>query len=175
MAYNYHSIKNQGILRDFVDKEVYCNATTEVEFILGVSVLETPAEAPYCTEDIENLYINKSDEIEEVKSEIYHYEQLIDEMEEEEDVASVDEYRLKIEELEDKIEELKAEDGSMAEVMEWWRVSPFLAKKLADWGEPVIMDYAIWGRTTTGQALYMDYEIAYICKELGILEEDEEQ
>lgn len=47
------------------------------------------------------------------------------------------------------------------EIFEWWLISPWLGKKLQIEGEPVIDNsYGIWwGRTTTGQALAMDYII----------------
>ncbi|HWY79776.1 MAG TPA: hypothetical protein VNW29_05470 [Candidatus Sulfotelmatobacter sp.] len=47
------------------------------------------------------------------------------------------------------------------EIFEWWLISPWLGKKLQLIGEPIINnDYGIWwGRTTTGQAITMDYVI----------------
>lgn len=53
------------------------------------------------------------------------------------------------------------------EVLEWWLVSDWLAVKLAEQGEVVINDYGCcwWGRTTSGQAVYMDWVIAQICGE----------
>ena len=45
------------------------------------------------------------------------------------------------------------------EIFEWWLVSPWLGKKLMVEGEPVLENkYGMWwGRTTTGQAISMDY------------------
>lgn len=50
------------------------------------------------------------------------------------------------------------------EIFEWWVVSPWLAKKLLVEGAPVIdNDYGHWwGRTTTGQAISLDYIIAKV-------------
>lgn len=47
------------------------------------------------------------------------------------------------------------------EIFEWWLVSPLFGKKLLIEGEPVIDNgYGIWwGRTTTGQAIALDYII----------------
>jgi hypothetical protein len=47
------------------------------------------------------------------------------------------------------------------EIFEWWLVSPWLGKKLLIEGEPILDNgYGIWwGRTTTGQAISMDYVI----------------
>lgn len=50
------------------------------------------------------------------------------------------------------------------EIFEWWLVSPWLGKKLLIEGEPVIdNNYGMWwGRTTTGQAISMDYIIGKV-------------
>lgn len=47
------------------------------------------------------------------------------------------------------------------EIFEWWLVSSWLGRKLLIEGEPIIDNgYGIWwGRTTTGQAISMDYVI----------------
>lgn len=51
------------------------------------------------------------------------------------------------------------------EVLEWWLVSDWLAARLLEHGEVVIVDYSCcwWGRTTSGQAIYLDSVIAEIC------------
>lgn len=45
-----------------------------------------------------------------------------------------------------------------AEVMEWWLVTDWLAERLKEQGEVIIDDYGCcwWGRTCSGQAIYMD-------------------
>ncbi len=50
------------------------------------------------------------------------------------------------------------------EIYEWWLVSPWFGKKLLIEGEPVIDNgYGMWwGRTTTGQAISMDYIISKV-------------
>ena len=44
------------------------------------------------------------------------------------------------------------------EVFEWWLVTESFANILADEGEVIVNKYNChwWGRTTTGQAIYMD-------------------
>ena len=52
-----------------------------------------------------------------------------------------------------------------AEVYEWWIVSDWLYRRLKEQGEVVCDDFhglTIWGRQTTGQAIYMDYVISQI-------------
>lgn len=50
------------------------------------------------------------------------------------------------------------------EVFEWWLVSPYLAGELKEQGEVVIdaLGCHWWGRTTSGQAVYMDGVIQQI-------------
>ena len=53
------------------------------------------------------------------------------------------------------------------EVFEWWLVTPYLAELLKENGEVIFADYDCywWGRTTTGQALYMDWVIQEIARQ----------
>ena len=58
-------------------------------------------------------------------------------------------------------EEIEGEDEpTMKEVFEWYVVSDWLADKLAGQGQVVIREHeylpTLWGRTTTGQAVYVD-------------------
>lgn len=65
------------------------------------------------------------------------------------------------------------------EIFEWWIVDTWVAKKLEDRGEPILNnDCGIWwGRTTTGQAIAMDYVIADIVADLWLeyWEEDDQK
>ena len=53
------------------------------------------------------------------------------------------------------------------EVFEWWLVTPYMAELLKENGEVIFSDYDCywWGRTTTGQALYMDWVIQEIARQ----------
>ena len=53
------------------------------------------------------------------------------------------------------------------EVFEWWLVTPYIAELLKGNGEVILADYDCywWGRTTAGQALYMDYVIQKIAEQ----------
>ena len=52
------------------------------------------------------------------------------------------------------------------EVMEWWLVTPFLAEQLKSENEVILedMDCYWWGRTCSGQAIYMDGVISRIAR-----------
>ncbi len=55
------------------------------------------------------------------------------------------------------------------EVCEYWLVREWLASKLEDKGETVEKDFMgliVWGRTTTGQAIWCDYVIQEIYSDL---------
>lgn len=58
------------------------------------------------------------------------------------------------------------------EIYEWWAVSSWFGKKLADRGEAVadVLDFTVWGRCTTGQAILLDYVVGTIGEEMEILE-----
>lgn len=59
------------------------------------------------------------------------------------------------------------ENGEYPEIYEYWAVSEWLADKLESKGEIVFkcLDFIVWGRRTTGQAIYMDEVIQKIAEE----------
>lgn len=67
-------------------------------------------------------------------------------------------------------EETETEEQAQ-DVFEWWEVSPHLYRALRERNEPVI-EYGqnhIWGRTCTGQAVFLDDVISCICADRGML------
>lgn len=60
-------------------------------------------------------------------------------------------------------------DDYRSEVFEHWVVSNWLADKLEAYGQVIDRDFmglVIWGRTTTGQMISMDYVIQQIAKDI---------
>ena len=57
------------------------------------------------------------------------------------------------------------------EVFEHWAVTNWFSEKLKEHGEIVgeLFDFTLWGRCTTGQAIYMDGIIREIANEMEIL------
>ena len=55
------------------------------------------------------------------------------------------------------------------DILEWWLVTHWLAELLIENGESVLSEYGNnwWGRTCSGQAIYMDSVIADICASLS--------
>ena len=76
------------------------------------------------------------------------------------------------------VEELMKHDESLldslqnfnasSEVLEWWLVTPYMAELLKEKGEVILSDYDCywWGRTTSGQALYMGGVIQEIAEQI---------
>ena len=53
------------------------------------------------------------------------------------------------------------------EILEWWLIDSWLAERLRQEGEVVIEEYGCywWGRSTSGQAIYLDSVIQKIVEE----------
>jgi len=58
------------------------------------------------------------------------------------------------------------ENGEYPEVYEYWAVSQWLANKLEEKGEVIfeMLDFIVWGRQCTGQAIIMDGVIEEIAE-----------
>ena len=170
---DYNSSKNQDIKRKFVEREVYCCVTSMTEYILSKGYEDR--ESPFCMDDVENIYLDNSQEIDKLKEQKEELENELEELQEQIDPAPAIEEKIeklenKISSIEDKIEELENEQEDPQEVFEWWMCSNWLIDKLAKHNEPVLKDEGIWGRTCSGQAILLDGVISRICEELEILE-----
>lgn len=55
-------------------------------------------------------------------------------------------------------------EGEWFDVLEWWLVTDYGARRLQEQGEAILEDYNChwWGRRTSGQAIYLDGVIAQI-------------
>lgn len=66
----------------------------------------------------------------------------------------------------DKARDYIRDNAERREVYEWWAVSQWLAERLKERGYIVVDEMGgglyVWGRETTGQAIYMDYAIQEI-------------
>lgn len=63
-------------------------------------------------------------------------------------------------------------DPHELDVYEHWAVTSWFKRRLAEHGEVTgeLLDFDVWGRTCTGQAIAMDHVIASIAAEMEILE-----
>lgn len=145
----------QQELSYFVNREVIACQTSLVNKLLSESIL--------CYEDIENEYIDHSDRICEIEERI---EAINDDIERE--TISEQAGQSEIDKLEDEKSDLEKEQDEPQEIFEWWLVTDFLAHKLKEHGEPILdTDYGTWwGRTTTGQAIFLDSVISSIYNDL---------
>ncbi|WP_295935761.1 hypothetical protein [uncultured Alistipes sp.] len=59
--------------------------------------------------------------------------------------------------------------GEWWEVLEWWLVTDWLADRLKEQDEIILEEHDCcwWGRTCSGQAIYMDAVMTHICESLG--------
>jgi len=67
------------------------------------------------------------------------------------------------------IENLNDEEtDEYQEIFEWWAISNWLSNRLREHNEPILdNDYGTWwGRTTTGQAIAMDYAMEKIAESI---------
>jgi hypothetical protein len=182
---NGNSTKNQSIKQKFVGREVYCNVGFLVEYCLSKGYEDS--ESPISLDNLENYYSypeynsdyarfdggteeqrdNEIERLRDLQSDLY------DEMNGEND----EEIEAKRDKIEEEIGELNNLETEPQEVFEWWAISSYLYDKLKALGY-VVCDAGscyIWGRTTTGQAILLDYVITKICAEMGILEGQENE
>ncbi|EGT4199019.1 hypothetical protein ACF12F_003056 [Clostridioides difficile] len=160
---NYNSLKNQGIISNFVNREVYTCVTSMVEYILK----QEGDDKPFDYNDLENVYIDNSDKIKELEEKIEELESKLNTLENEREIENIEN---QINDLKNEVIELENEQDEPNEVYEFWIVSGWLCNKLKELGEVVISSENIWGRGCTGQSISLDYVIWKICEDMKILE-----
>ena len=166
---NYNSPENQTIKREFVDNHVYCNVNSLVEPFLNSDFVP---DAPFDIDDIENYFVYPQSNgceggtEEQLNEYISNLEIVVGDLLDRLLEFNEDLDESNVSELETEIEELKELEPEPQEIYEWWAVSDFLYRKLKDLGEPVLDagSCLLWGRTTTGQAILLDYCISQICE-----------
>lgn len=148
MDIDYHSTKNQEILKKFVDREVIMLASDIVDDLQD-------KEPNWFEEwDIDNLYHTPCPEC---GGEMIQ-----------KDTKVV--YKYFCQDCDYSTDEANEE---IREIYEYWFVTNWLAERLKARGEVIINLYAdrpIWGRCATGQAIYLDGVIGKIAESQKILE-----
>lgn len=165
-----NAVRNQEIKRKFVSLHVYCNVGSLAEYCLNHGYEDS--ESPISLDSIENYYSYPE----------YHgtYADFDGGTEEQRD-AEIERLNELIEEtapgatithIEEEIVELENLETEPQEIYEWWAVSEYLYDNLKEKGYPVCDAGScyVWGRTTSGQAILLDYVITLICAEMEILE-----
>ena len=164
---DYNSSENQSIKSDFVNREVYCCAS---------SLIYQLREDGHYTDEIMEFSLKDELREEDLKDEIREYykkelkEYLKDRFTEETSLEVLD-----TEELKDLADDLNIDIDNFIEpeeALEHWIISDWLADKLEAYGELITKDFlglTIWGRTCSGQAIMLDYVISQICNDLDML------
>lgn len=164
---DFDSIENQNIKSDLVNKEVYCNVGTMVEYILSKGWEDS--EAPFSYEEL-NTYRYTYNGVHASFHQVTEDEvdNIVDELREQLEKRIS---KKKREEIEEEIDEIERLESEPVDIFEWWAVSSWLAEKLEAKGE-IIIDSGctnVWGRRTSGQAISLDWVISDICNDLGWL------
>ncbi len=156
----------QETIERLVNQEILACQSSLVEAMLQNGMAEY--------EEIENMYIDNSDKIQEVEEERDEILDKYNELEDKEELTESEEIEFnnledKISDLENQIEELEREQEEPQDIFEWWLVSNWLANKLRNYNEPILdNDYGTWwGRTCTGQSISMDYVMECIAEEIN--------
>ena len=150
-SFNNDQVLNKSKL--LVSNHVFSNITLYIDYIIKSSY-ELP-DAPVMYEDLYpySTYYSSLLDTNYTQSELTH---LIETYEDELQTATS---QVKRNEVNAVLEELSSllEEGTpdYPEVYEWYIVSPYLANQLKNQGEIIIND-TLWGRQSTGQAIYLD-------------------
>jgi len=145
---DYNSAANQNIKGKFVEREVYCCFSYEMESILRAA-MNNPSDKEYplpSYDDIENLYQ-------------YTCPDCGEGYKEESEAKSC-------------CKSEQEPESEPQEIYEWWIVSEYLYRKLREQNEPVLEwgNNHYWGRCCTGQAIILDDVISRICADMEILQ-----
>lgn len=183
-ALQLDSSEMQRVARDFVEGNVYCNIGALMEYAIQKSVEDNYAPVHYeeipfqvdpgdwnATQLKEYISDNFSMTWEEVTGEPWEKDEETAEIDPETDEPQVLHFTVADDEerYEDEIEKARdciRDNAEQREVYEWWAVSQWLAERLKERGYIVVDEMGaglyVWGRETTGQAIYMDYAIQEI-------------
>jgi len=200
MAKNHNSTVNQEIKRKFIQREINCCATFEIAKLLSLSYQVGDSDLPQYDDisnffrypDFSGKFIsdytgNEADRkksLEILEDEISKLDAIIFDYKEFYENNLLTDYRNKIIfnridnlenlsiEMEREKQEFEEQENEPAEILEWWNVSREFFEKLKEKNEPVL-DYGsgyYWGRTCSGQAIFLDSVISEICNDVEILE-----
>ena len=159
---DYMTCNVQTALETLTDQDFNGLANDVIEYILSQ---DCDQNAPFTWGDVENYFIDNSEEIEIIQEKIAVIEEYKDSLYNDYINSVSDlidaEYELKeieIEALEIEIEALEDEQETPQEVMQWFKVSPYLYRQLNKQGCVVLEtpNGFYWGRCSYGQSVTLD-------------------
>lgn len=151
---NIDSSNNQNILDKLVDREVVACISDMVEHLFSYDG------GTYGSwDEWNNMYVNRCDECDDYFTEY----------DEDEDGNRICPHCGRVYKDDEEAEE------EPQEIYEYWLVTNWFGEKLRNHGEPVYERWGnwIWGRCCTGQSIALDYVVAEIAADMGILEGQE--
>ena len=170
---DYNSIANQHIKGLLVAREVYHCQTSVVEELLNIEENENTVF------ELENYWYYRLDLSDgEFIGNYVDLQEKIEEVENKRDnlgalqADGAQDLEDQITVLEDDLSEMEDPETEPSEIFEWWLISDYLANRLQQNGQVIWSDYGCtwWGRQTTGQAISMDHVISVIAEGMEILE-----
>lgn len=193
VEYDSWSAKNQRIIDELVNREVYCCMTTEMEYMLSKKTFDFDDDNPFDDDDIMALDVHHCPKCgdDECFETVLIDDLSKEELHTEENTYICPECGLEYTEFEEAQEccgrdvevhrcscgtilnEDEYQDTlSSAEVYEWWAVSKWFGEKLKEQGCVVIDSWgkSYWGRCTTGQSISLDGCVVNIAKKMKILD-----
>ena len=163
----HDSVINQEIKGKFVAREVLACFSYEMEAVLRAGTGDKEYPLP-TYEDIQNAYTFCCPNCgaEEINSQDFERPEYLNQPEN----TSEEEIRYGCESCGHKWNE--EPESEPQEILEWWIVTEWLAKKLLAHNEPILEwgNNWYWGRTCSGQAILLDGVISEIAEEMEILE-----
>jgi hypothetical protein len=168
---NESSAVNQRVVGDLVRREVVCCISSTVSALLKVASECHSKDFDY--DEMLNLCQRRADNSERIGEIIERLGEVEDEeLDAEDDAETLTTLAVEKSKLEDEKQELEVEQDEPSEVYEHWNVSRYFARKLAEKGEVTgdLLDFKVWGRCCTGQAILLDYVVCAIAAEMQILE-----
>ena len=164
---SYNPSENQQICRKLVEREVVHCVSVLVSELVGKDdrwldelsdVIDIPDWEAACENNDINVYYSDA-------CEAYMFEMV--------DGSESECYNTYYEACKAAVEHFNL-DHDYKEALEHWAVSKWFGEQLQKHGEMVIFDFldfnAIWGRTTSGQAILLDNVVSEIAEEMEILE-----
>ena len=160
---NYNGIETQRALENEINNDFFGLVNDVIEYVLSCNDYNN---APFTYDDIENMYVDNSEEIEAIETKIELIEDYISENDQlyiDSELSEKQEQKyLKAQEKRDILdaekEVLECEQDQPQEVMQWFKVSGWLFRQLQERGAVVLEspNGYYWGRCSFGQSVILD-------------------